>query len=31
VTNILFKNMCDTLVSGLMWFSVGYGFAYGGA
>jgi len=30
VTNILFKNMCDTLISGLMWFTVGWGFAYGG-
>lgn len=30
VTNILFKNMCDTLISGFMWFTVGWGFAYGG-
>ena len=29
VTNILFKNFCDTLVSGFMWWSVGYAFAYG--
>jgi len=30
VTNILFKNMCDTLVSGFMWFTFGWAFAYGG-
>jgi len=29
VTNVLFKNFCESMVGALVWFTVGYAFAFG--
>lgn len=29
VTNVLFKNFCDSMVGAVVWFAVGYAFAFG--
>ena len=29
VTNVLFKNLCDAMIGGVVWWAMGYGFAFG--